>query len=337
METVTRWAARMLRYYFPLIPPSLVLPVGHSLGDGLSLSKESAGNHSARAVFLGLCFLFSLTISTTKAQENTQTPQVKTAKLKTALKTEQPLWYILLIAFATGILVSFTPCIYPMIPITAGILQAQATAFMWYNFLLSLCYVLGVAFVYALLGYIVATSSLIFGQWFASPWFILFIILFFLYFAFAMFGFYKIYIPGFLRSRSMLNTKGSLISTFILGALSGTVTSPCLTPALAIMLGYVAKLGNPLAGFLALFSFALGMGVLLVLVGTFSGMLSLLPGAGSWMLEIKKFFGFLMLGVCIYILQPLLKDFTSMLLYAILLLITSAYYFIASMKTSSTI
>ena len=158
--------------------------------------------------------IFILLLCSAAFVTTTYAQQAQTKHLEKALETQQPLWHTLAIAFSTGILVSFTPCIYPMIPITAGILQAQATAFMWYNALLSISYVLGVAFVYALLGYIVATTSLIFGQWFASPWFILFVLLFFLYFSFAMFGFYDIYIPRFLRSHKMFQAKGSLILTF---------------------------------------------------------------------------------------------------------------------------
>jgi len=246
--------------------------------------------------------------------------------LEVALSTEQPLLLILLFAFLAGVLVSFTPCIYPMIPITVGILQAQATASAWRNFFLALFYVLGMASVYAVLGYVVATTSLIFGQWFASPWFIALAVAFFLYFAFAMFGFYDIYVPAFLRTRGTVSVRGSLLYSFVFGALSGTVTSPCLTPALAVVLGYVAKLGRPVTGFLTLFSFSCGMGVLLVIIGTFSGVLNVLPRAGSWMVAVKKFFGFLMLGVGIYIMQPLLTHWAIPALYGSLMMTAALYY-----------
>ena len=106
-----------------------------------------------------------------------------------------PLIYILLIAFVIGIATSFTPCIYPMIPITIGIMQSQASPSLTRNFLLATSYVTGMATVYAILGYIAATTTLILGQWLANPWIIGLLILLFIYIAFAMFGFYEIYTP----------------------------------------------------------------------------------------------------------------------------------------------
>lgn len=252
--------------------------------------------------------------------------------LEHALSTQQPYGTVLLTCFLAGILISFTPCIYPMIPITASVIQAQGSRSIIYSFLLSVSYVLGLASVYATLGYVVASTSLIFGEWFASPWFIGLVVVFFLYFAFSMFGFYEIYIPGFLRSRGAINSKGSLGSSFVLGALAGTVTSPCLTPALALMLGYVAQLSNPILGFLSLFCFSLGMGLLLIVVGTFSGAMTFLPQSGAWMTEVKKVFGFLLLGVCIYLLQPLVEEHYAMGMYGLLMLTAACYYWLTSKK-----
>jgi len=95
-------------------------------------------------------------------------------------------------------------------------------------------------------------------------------------------------------------------------------------------LGYVAKLGNPVAGFAVLFSFALGLGMLLIIIGTFSSSIALMPQAGTWMTHIKKIFGFLMLGVCIFILQPLLSSAIALLLYGLLVLIAGLSYLASS-------
>jgi len=223
--------------------------------------------------------------------------------------------YFLLLAFLAGILVSFTPCVYPMIPITIGILQSQVAQSAWRNFGLTISYVCGIAFVHALLGYLAATSAIIFGQWLSSPWFILLMILFFMYFAFSMFGFYEIYMPRFLMKQRDVSTGGSFLGTFIFGTISGMVASPCLTPVLAFLLGFVAKLANPVMGFLTLFVFALGLGMVLILVGTFSGILVSLPRAGMWMEEIKKVFGFIMLAACVYVAQPILNLWITWILY----------------------
>lgn len=247
--------------------------------------------------------------------------------LKQATSNQANIFYALLLAFLAGILVSFTPCVYPMIPITVGILQAQARDSMIYNFFSALSYIFGIALVYASLGYVSATTSIIFGRWLASSWFIFFVILFFLYLAFSMFGFYEIYIPSFLTKRSEVTGKQSLFHSFVFGALSGTVASPCLTPALAVLLGIAAKTGSPLLGFLYLLFFSFGMGTLLLIIGTFSGALHMLPRAGEWMEEVKKAFGFMLLAVCVYFLNPLLNNEVVLELYSMILLCSSVYYF----------
>lgn len=252
--------------------------------------------------------------------------------LKTIFSPEKSVIYLFILAFLIGLITSFTPCVYPMIPITLGILQTQASGSVLRNFLLSLSYVLGISTVYAFLGYLAATTTIIFGQWLANPWLIFFIICFFVYMAFSMFGFYEIKMPSFLTKRENVSVKGSYFYSYLFGLISGTVASPCLTPSLAIVLSFVAKAGSPLIGFFALFFFSLGMGVLLILVGTFSASLSILPRAGMWMIEIKKFFGFVLIAMSIYFLQPLLGGFASHKLYAILLLIAGLYYVIKAEK-----
>lgn len=253
--------------------------------------------------------------------------------LENALEKNYSLPLVLLAAFFAGILASFTPCIYPMIPITLGIITAQKSASMITNFFLAWSYGMGIATVYAGLGYISATSSIIFGQWLAHPLFIFLMILLFLYLAFSMFGFYEMYTPRILQQRSTFKYRGgSFAYSYLFGILSGAAASPCLTPALALLLGFVAKQGNALVGLSVLFSFALGMSMLLIMVGTFSSSLSLLPQAGMWMVEIKKIFGFFLLGVCIYFLQPIAHPVTISLLYALLMLIAASYYAMLAQK-----
>ena len=254
------------------------------------------------------------------------------SNLKKTFSPEKSPFYLIILAFLIGIITSFTPCVYPMIPITLGILQTQATTSLWKNFLLAGSYVLGISTIYAILGYVAATTTLIFGQWLNNPWLILFVSLFFIYIAFSMFGYYEIKMPQFLTKRDNVKVKGSFLYSFLFGMISGTVASPCLTPAIAILLGFVAKIGNPILGFFTLFSFALGMGILLLVVGTFSTSLNVLPKAGTWMIEIKKFFGFVLIGMCIYLFQPFLSDSTSIKFYAILSLITGIYYLVKSQK-----
>lgn len=227
--------------------------------------------------------------------------------LQNAANTNQAPWYILLLAFLAGILVSFTPCIYPMIPITAGILQGNTERSLARRFLSSFFYICGIATVYATLGYFSAKTSLAFGRWMGNPWFLLFMILFFLYLAFSLFGFYELRLPSFLSQPHTIGKQRGLLHNFVFGVISGSAASPCLTPALALLLGIVAKQANPLFGFLMLFCFALGMGILLLIVGVFSNSLYVLPNAGVWMNLVKNAFGFLMLAMCIHIAQPFIS------------------------------
>ena len=184
--------------------------------------------------------------------------------------------YLIGLAFAAGLLVSFTPCIYVMIPVTAGILNTQRSRSFLRSFILAVAYILGIATVHASLGYLSATTSVLFGSWMANPYVIGVVAAFFIYLAGSMLDLYDLYIPQFLMRTTELQSNGSLLSTYLLGMLSGTIASPCLTPALAVLLGIVAKQANPIMGFVTLFSFSLGMGTLLLLVGTFSSTLTLL-------------------------------------------------------------
>lgn len=273
--------------------------------------------------------------------------------LKQSMTADASMVWILLLSFFSGVLVSFTPCIYPMIPITIGIMQTQATRSLWRGLLTGFFYVLGLAMVYATLGFISATTSVMFGQWTSSPWFTFFIVLLFLYLAFSLFGFYEITIPNFFTRGSQITStleqssteqssteKSStgqaqsashqLFKSFLLGIFAGTVASPCLTPALAMLLTLVAEKGNPLLGFFAMFLFAFGMGFLLIFIGMFSASLNVLPRAGEWMNEVKKFFGFVMLGACVYIARNVLWQAVINPLYAVICVSASIYYFYSS-------
>jgi thiol:disulfide interchange protein DsbD len=141
-----------------------------------------------------------------------------------------------------------------------------------------------------------------------------------------MFGFYEIKMPAFMLKRQSLTVKGSYIYSFLFGVISGTIASPCLTPSLAIILSFVAKSGNPFIGFFALFLFAFGMGILLIIVGTFSTSFAILPRAGMWMIEVKKFFGFVLLAMVIYFAQPFLGGLAVHKFYAVLSLVIGIYY-----------
>lgn len=210
---------------------------------------------------------------------------------------------LILLAFFAGILTSLLPCIYPMIPITLGIIQGQGAQTVRRNFQLTFAYVNGLALVYAMLGYICAKSALLFGSWLGKPWFVIGMTLIFVYLAGSLLGLYELYIPRALQSPITRVEGGAVTHCFLLGAMAAFVASPCLAPPLVVLMGLVAQQANPIVGFAALYAFALGMGMLLLAVGTFSGTVAMLPRAGEWLDTLKQILGFLLLGVAGHFLQ----------------------------------
>lgn len=248
-------------------------------------------------------------------------------KISNIIVTTDSLALRLLLVLLLGLFMSFTPCIYPMIPITAGILQSQASNSLLRNLLLSLSYTLGIATTFAGLGLVAAYSGQVFGNLFTHPLFILAIVALLAYLAFSMMGFYEMYIPKAFQPKNQKVKQGSLISAFLFGAASGTFASPCLSPGLVLILCIVTSLKNMFLGFLLLFSFGVGLSIPLLIIGSFSSSLSLLPRAGMWMVEVKKFFGIIMLVMCLYFLQYVLPSFAILLLASLLSFATGVWYF----------
>jgi thiol:disulfide interchange protein DsbD len=261
------------------------------------------------------------TISHTGAV-NTPTGKVDLAKNL----REQGLFWTLLLAFLGGILVSFTPCVYPMIPITLSIIGGRKeNTGIRRGFFLSVVYVAGLSLTYALLGLVVASfgaqvRGLLYGPVFQTTIAVIFFLL-----ALSMFDVFMLQIPAFLR-RGLADVKTTGFGgVFLMGMISGLMASPCIAAPLAGILAFIAASGNAVTGFLLLTAFAWGMGILLILVGTFSGSLNALPKAGEWMERVKEFYGFLLLGAALYFVQPLLGTAVLNLLIGLLLGATSAF------------
>ncbi len=204
--------------------------------------------------------------------------------------------------FGAGVLTSLTPCIYPMIPITAGILGAAGGqgASRLRVALLTLTYVLGLALLYAFLGMLAGLSGSLFGTVASSWWARLIIGNLLLLFALAMLDVIPISAPQRVVAWAGRLGGGSYPAVFLLGATSGIVAAPCGAPAFAVVLTWVAATGNGWLGFVYLFVFSLGMTALLVMVGLFSGTLAALPRSGRWMLWVKKGAGIVMLAMAEY-------------------------------------
>jgi thiol:disulfide interchange protein DsbD len=209
--------------------------------------------------------------------------------------------------FVAGVLTSLTPCIYPMIPITAAIVGGASTTDTAPSrlrpFLLSLTYVVGLALVYAALGLLAGLTGTMFGRISTNPWLYFAMANFLVVAGLAMLDVIPIRLPAALVQRAATaGTGGRFGGAFVMGAMSGLVAAPCSAPVMIAVLTWVTETKSALLGFLYLFVFSVGMCTLLVVVGVSSGALSRLPRAGVWMGRIKTFFGLVMLGVAEYYL-----------------------------------
>lgn len=230
--------------------------------------------------------------------------------------------YILVLglAFVTGLLLSFSPCTYPMIPITVSIFAGQERT-IGRGFFLSLIYVGTMAIIYGIIGLVVSMVGGVFGAWLAEPVVVIPIVVIFIIFALSMFGLFELNVPTALRQKlGTAKSGGGVAGSIVLGIVAALVVSPCVGPFVAGILLYVATNGSPLVGFLTLFVFALGLGTFFVVIGTFSTAINRLPRAGEWMEQIKKFFGFVLLLMAVYFLQPLVNTEITALVTALLLI-----------------
>lgn len=204
--------------------------------------------------------------------------------------------------FGAGVLTSLTPCVYPMIPITASVITGTAREDQSRSRTvgLTLTYVVGLATFYAILGLLAGLSGSLFGAVSASPWAKLAIGNLLILFALFMLDVFPVPVPRSLMQWATERDGGSYGAVFLLGASSGIVAAPCGAPAFAVVLTWVAATQAGLLGFVYLFVFSLGMTALLVVVGLFSGTLARLPKSGPWMVWMKKAAGIVMLGVAQY-------------------------------------
>jgi thiol:disulfide interchange protein DsbD len=209
---------------------------------------------------------------------------------------------VLGVAFLGGVLTSFTPCVYPVIPITVGFIGGGSGGSKRRGFILSVSYVLGLAIVYSAMGLFASLSGRLFGQMSASPWANLLIAVICIIFALTMFD--VIHIPALALHYQPKKT-GGIFTAFLVGAASALVVAPCSTPVLGAVLVYVATKQDVVFGAAVLFSYALGMSLLLVIIGTFSSVIHSLPKAGHWMQKIQRGFGVLLLLVGMYFLYQM--------------------------------
>ncbi|MFT7528223.1 MAG: thiol:disulfide interchange protein DsbD [Arenicella sp.] len=228
-------------------------------------------------------------------------------------------------AFFAGVLLSFTPCVLPMIPILAGVIAGQQNPSRMQSGWLAVCYVAGTVVTYITAGAIAGATGAQLQAYFQNAWVIFAICGLLLVLAASLFGWFKIQLPSSIQSKlnnSQLNNKSASLSSFALGLISALVVGACVSPILILALGAAITQGDPVLGAAIMGAMATGMGLLLILFGFGAGWI--LPKAGAWMTQVQIIFGFMVIGVAIYLLSGL--SFTpSLYLWSALLLCMGFY------------
>ncbi len=237
-------------------------------------------------------------------------------------------WLILLVFFGAGLLLAFTPCVFPMIPILMGIIVGQGEQQTTRSsFILSLVYVLAMATTYTVVGILVGLSGENIQAWFQNPWIIGSFAAIFVALSFSMFGFYDLQMPAGIQSKltqiSNNQQGGTLLGVAIMGFLSALIVGPCVTAPLVGALIYIAETGDAVLGGMALFSLSMGMGAPLLVIGASAG--KMLPRAGAWMDAVKAVFGVLLLGLAIWLLERVAPAAFTIVLWASLLIVSAIY------------
>lgn len=235
----------------------------------------------------------------------TTTIQTKDDNSIAATFESNGLFLSLLIIFLGGLALNLTPCVYPLIPITVGYFGGQSEGRTSRLFLLGVLYVLGMALTYSVIGVVTSLSGAIFGTLLQNSYVIIGIALLFVLLSLSQFGVYEFKLPDSLVAKAG-GAKGGSYGAFFMGLTMGIVAAPCIGPFVLGLVTYVAAKADPFFGFLMFFVLAVGLGFPYLLLALFSGKIKKLPRAGDWMEGVKHIFGFLLLGMAFYFVEPIM-------------------------------
>ena len=216
----------------------------------------------------------------------------------------------LLLVFLGGLALNLTPCVYPLIPITIGYFGGQSEGNTRKLFMMGFLFLIGMAVTYSVIGVVTALTGSIFGALLQNPIVILGIVAIFIVLSLSMFGVYEFKLPDSWVQKAG-GAKQGYYGAFFMGLTMGIVAAPCIGPFVIGLVTYVAAKGDPYFGFLLFFVLAIGLGFPYLFLAVFSGKIKNLPRAGEWMDAVKHIFGFILVGMAIYFLLPLLPDSIS--------------------------
>lgn len=230
---------------------------------------------------------------------------------------EKGLFITLLLVFLGGLALNLTPCVYPLIPITVSYFGGQAKGESLKNtFVLALFYVLGMAITYSLLGTVAALTGQMIGAALQNPWVLGFIAIILVALASSMFGAFEITVPQSLASIGGKSRQG-LFGSLFMGLTVGIIAAPCIGPFVLSLVIFVGDIGNPALGFTMFFVLSLGLGLPYLVLGTFSGLMQKLPKSGQWMVWVRYVFGFILIGMAIYFLEPVMSGTLYRILHGV--------------------
>jgi thiol:disulfide interchange protein DsbD len=252
--------------------------------------------------------------------------EAKTLDERLIAALEKGSWLAFVLVFLGGVLTSFTPCVYPVIPITIGYIGGASRGKPWRGLRLSALFALGIAVVYSSLGLLAAATGTLFGAVSGSPVVNIIVAAIFALMGLSMLGAFDISLPAALQtSLSGGAARRGFFGPLLLGMASGLVMAPCVGPVIVALLAWVSKTGGLLYGWALLFVFSLGLGLLFLVIGTFAGALQALPRAGAWMEIIKKGFGWILLAAALYLLRYVIPQPYFTLAWAVLLIVFSVF------------
>lgn len=283
----------------------------------------------------GLCYMPQtrvLTVSlpeatTVGALETTSAPVSEQAFLADVL-VNRSIWNAIGIFFLAGLALALTPCVLPMIPILSGIIAGEGDKVTpMRGFTLALSYVLGMAIIYTGAGIGAAAAGMQLQATFNQPWVLILFSGLFVVLALGMFGAFELQMPSSIQTKlsnvSGKQKSGTMIGAFIMGGLSALIVTACVAPVLIAALMVIAQTGDMVRGGIGLFAMSLGMGAPLLIVGAAQG--KYLPKAGPWMVAVRNAFGFMMLGLAIWMLSRILPGSVTMLLWAVLIFMAGVF------------
>ncbi|NNC77983.1 MAG: protein-disulfide reductase DsbD [Woeseiaceae bacterium] len=286
----------------------------------------------------GLCYLpqtkvmtvslpAATTISDLSDIPSSRRPVSEQARLANIISNDN-IWAVIGVFFIAGLLLAFTPCVLPMIPILSGIIAGEGDDVSpMRGFGLALSYVMGMALVYTAAGVAAAMAGAQLQAMFNQPWVLILFASLFVVLALGMFGLYDLQMPSGIQSKlagiSGNQKSGTTVGAFVMGAISSLVVTACVAPALIAALTVMAQTGDVVRGGTALFAMSMGMGAPLLVVGAAQG--KFLPKAGPWMVAIKGAFGFMFIGLAIWMLSRILPGSVTMTMWAALIFMSGVF------------